>query len=519
MAGTLAIDLGSTTTVVAYQGAAEESPQLVALPPISTPDPAVIPSLIWLAKGDSAVPLIGRQVIEAGLLERSTAGLHRDFKRWIGADTAVGSGGLLSPEQCGQLLLEQIWQRLPAQLQPERLVLTAPIDSYRGYRQWLLEASANLAVPEVALVDEPTAAAIGAGLPPGSRVLVLDLGGGTTDLSLVALQGGEGRAAVMAQLLRFGGRDLNDSRQALRTATVLGKAGLALGGRDIDRWIAEALQPQTPLTTDLLSACERLKCALSSDESALALWSSASPSCPQPVELRMERRQLEDLLERRGLLTLLDELLEQVLASARGAGVDARDIDAVLPVGGSSRMPVLRRWLQERLPGVPLRGERPVEAVALGALRLTPGVAVKDVLHRGVSLRCWDQRSGEHRWHPLFVPGQTWPSDQPLTLRLACSRSEQTELELVLGEPSQEQRREVVYVDGLPVLRRRPAGSGRVDPWPDPPAALPLQPPGDPGQDRLELRFSIDQDGTLQLQATDLLGQQPLPPMALGRVR
>jgi hypothetical protein len=93
MAGTLAIDLGSTTTVVAYQGAAEQSPQLVALPPISTPDPAVFPSLIWLAKGDSAVPLIGRQVIEAGLLERSTAGLHRDFKRWIGADTAAGSGG------------------------------------------------------------------------------------------------------------------------------------------------------------------------------------------------------------------------------------------------------------------------------------------------------------------------------------------------------------------------------------------------------------------------------------------
>jgi hypothetical protein len=102
---------------------------------------------------------------------------------------------------------------------------------------------------------------------------------------------------------------------------------------------------------------------------------------------------------------------------------------------------------------------------------------------------------------------------------LACSRSKQTELELVLGEPSQEQRHEVVYMDGLPVLRRRPAGSGRVDPWPDPPAALPLQPPGDPGQDRLELRFSIDQDGTLQLQATDLLGQQPLPPLALGRVR
>jgi len=517
MAGTLAIDLGSTTTVVAYQGAADQGPQLLELPPLSSADPAVIPSLIWRASGGSAIPLIGRQVIDAGLLERGDAGLHRDFKRWIGAGTTQSGPERLSPEQCGQLLLEQIWQRLPEGLQPDRLVLTAPIDSYRGYRQWLLEASAGLSVPEVALVDEPTAAAIGAGLSPGSRVLVLDLGGGTTDLSLVALQGGEGRAAVMAQLLRFGGRDLSDSRQALRTATVLGKAGLALGGRDIDRWIAEALQPQATPGTDLLSACERLKCALSSEEAALALWSPAGSL--QPLELRLTRHQLEELLLQRGLLPLLDELLEQVLAGARAAGVEAGAIDAVLPVGGSSRIPLLRRWLQERLPGVPLRGERPVEAVALGALRLTPGVAVKDVLTRGVSLRCWDQRSGEHRWHPLFVPGQTWPSEQPLTLRLACSRPQQTELELLLGEPSQERRSEVVYVDGLPVLRRRPAGSAAVEAWPELAAALPLQPPGSPGDDRLELRFAIDGQGILRLEGTDLLSQQPLPPVALGRVR
>ena len=70
MAGTLAIDLGSTTTVVAYQGADGSAPQLLELPPLSCADPAVVPSLIWRASGDSAIPLIGRQVIDAGLLER-----------------------------------------------------------------------------------------------------------------------------------------------------------------------------------------------------------------------------------------------------------------------------------------------------------------------------------------------------------------------------------------------------------------------------------------------------------------
>ena len=96
-------------------------------------------------------------------------------------------------------------------------MLTAPIDSYRNYRQWLVEATRCLAVPEIALVDEPTAAAIGAGLPAGSKVLVIDIGGGTTDLSLVALEGGEGKAAPIAQLLRFGGRNLQDSHQSLRS--------------------------------------------------------------------------------------------------------------------------------------------------------------------------------------------------------------------------------------------------------------------------------------------------------------
>ena len=529
VAGTLAIDLGSTTTVVAYQGSGDATPALLDLAPISASEPSVVPSLIWLRDASSTQPLIGRQVIEAGLLERGGAGLHRDFKRRIGAGCTPTSEaepyeGWLSPEQSGQILLEQIWQRLPDHVRPQRLVLTAPIDSYRGYRQWLLEATSQLEVPEIALVDEPTAAAIGAGLPPGNRVLVIDVGGGTTDLSLVALEGGEGKAAPIAQLLRFGGRDLTASRQSLRTARVLGKAGLALGGRDLDRWIAAdqverngALLGVDPTTPSLLHCCERLKCQLSDAEEALTLWSPGPDE--RPVELRLSRAHLEELLRRRQLLALLDDLLEQVLAAARSCGVEAQQIDAVLPVGGSSRLPLIRTWLQERLPQVPLRLERPVEAVALGALRLTPGVTVKDVLQRGVSLRCWDQRSAEHRWHPLFLPGQPWPSEQPLTLRVGCSRPQQTDLELVLGEPRVEERNEVVFMNGLPVLRRQSAGTAAVDAWAEQPAPIPLTPAGEPGSDRLELHFAINSHGDLIVEGRDLNSDQPVPQQRLGSVR
>jgi len=525
MAGTLAIDLGSSTTVVAFQPAAGGPAQLLELPPYSCGTPSVIPSLLWLQQAGSEQPLIGRQVIEAGLVEQGGPQLQRDFKRWIGASNASparAGEALLSPEQAGKLLMERIWQQLPAHLAPNRLVLTAPIDSYRGYRRWLTEVTSGLAVPEVALVDEPTAAAIGAGLPAGSKVLVVDLGGGTIDLSLVALEGGEGKAAPIAQLLRFGGRDLAGSRQALRTAQVLGKAGLALGGRDIDRWIAAALCPDLEVTgqshaAGLLAVCERLKCQLSEQPEALGLWSPGPGTAPR--ELRLNRPQLEALLRENGLLDLLDTLLESVLASARAAGVQLRDLDAVLPVGGSSRLPLIRQWLQERCGGIPLRDERPIEAVALGALALTPGVAVKDVLSRGVSIRCWDQRSGEHRWHPLFQAGQAWPSERPLELVLACSRDHQEALELVLGEPSDEERSEVVFVDGLPRLRRRPAGMAAVCPWDQQPRPLELDPPGQQGQDRLRLRFSIKATGELVLEGDDLATGQALPVQPLGPVR
>lgn len=517
--GTLAIDMGSTTTVVAFQAGDGTPGRLLEIPPYSCSDPAVIPSLLWFSGPQDRHPLIGRQVLEAGPSARDSPLLWRDFKRRIGApsEDQPGAPGPLSAERVGGLLLERIWKRLPEELQPRRLVLTAPIDSYRRYRQWLQQATADLPVEEIALVDEPTAAAIGAGLPPGSRVLVVDLGGGTIDLSLVALEGGEGKAAPIAQLLRFGGLRLDDSRQALRCARVVGKAGLALGGRDVDRWIAAALVPEASPNGSLLEAAEQLKCALSNAPQAVVSWFPATAATPRA--LRMERRDLEALLRERGLMSALDQLLDAVLAAGRAEGLDLEQIDAVLPVGGSSRIPLIRRWLSERCPGVPLRDERPIEAVALGALALTPGVQVKDVLARGVSLRCWDRRSFEHRWHPLFLAGQSWPTGRPLEMVVACSRDGQAELELALGEPRNDQRAEVVFIDGLPQLRNRPAGPPAVEPWAGPTVQLALDPPGRQGVDRLQLRFSIDAAGRLVLESEDLTTGERSEAVALGAVR
>jgi hypothetical protein len=160
-----------------------------------------------------------------------------------------------------------------------------------------------------------------------------------------------------------------------------------------------------------------------------------------------------------------------------------------------------------------------VAAVAMGALALTPGVRIHDVLSQGVCLRFWDQRSRCHLWHPLFVAGQPWPTSQPLELLLASSEPDQKELELVLGEPLAEERPEVVFANGLPVIRPDGTGSARVRAWPRAPILLPLSPSGTAGVDRLRLRFAINASGELEMEGHDLLTGTPLPAMVLGPVR
>ena len=511
--GTLAIDLGSTTTVVAYRGATSTTTDLLNLPAICS-RAGEIPSLVWKA---TQRPLIGRQVLDSGLNDSSDIRLHRDFKGRIGQADA--------PDQeaagwAGEQLLQQIWSRLPPDLAIERLVLTAPVECYRAYRSWLLQACTALPVAEIALVDEPTAAAMGAGLPAGSTLLVVDLGGSTLDLALVALEGGEGRAAPIAQLLRLGGRSLGDnSRQMLRTAKVLGKAGLRLGGRDIDRWIVDRCCPGQPANSTLLNAAERLKCRLSDTTLAEREQLMELAVDDQEHVLRLSRSELNTLLLERGFGDALEQLLEACLAGGRRNNCSLEDLEGVVAVGGGARLPFLRQWLTENTAPARLLTPPPVEAVALGALRLTPGVAIRDVLQHGVSLRFWDQRSNSHRWHPLFMAGQPWPSPAPLELVLAASQTGQDSLEVVLGEPIPQGSHSVVFIDGLPTLQEQPAGEISHQPWPGDALVLPLEPEGEKGEDCLRLRWSIDSEAQLQLEIKDLRSGEAWGHPMLGAVR
>ena len=518
--GTLAIDLGNSTTVVAFQGERESYPLLLDLPPI-TRIQGEVPSLVYISESkENKKILIGNEILNLNFSGENIKRITSDFKRWIGSESSPEEREfIISPEKAGEILLQGIWREIPNIFHIRRLVLTAPVETYRAYRAWLHKACSDLPIEEVALVDEPTAAAMGAGLPAGSKLLVVDIGGSTTDFSLVALEGGEGRAEPIAQLMRFDGQDLQGkSNQILRCAKVLGKAGIRLGGRDLDRWIANYLLPEEPLTEELLNAAERLKCRLSANGLNPIEVLVEEIEENKSKHFSLSKSQFEDLLISKNFLKSLEVLLEKTLAGGRANGCYLADLKGVVIVGGGARIPLIREWLQKATDPAKLLTPPPIEAVAIGALKLTPGVKIKDILQKGVSLKCWDQRSGKNIWHPLFISGQPWPTTNPLEIILAASKENQTEIELSIGEPENEGSNEVVYINGIPTIKKSNSFI-KINAWENPTTKIHLNPPGKAGQDCLKLSFKIDDNSQLKMEGIDLRNGNEIEVTNLGSIR
>ena len=519
--GTLAIDLGSSTTVVVFQKENGQPPELLDLPPISRAI-GEIPSLIWKSSEKEESYLIGQQIIDLNLINEKENNLSQDFKRWIGStEIEPIYDSKITPEKAGEILIHNIWKEVSKKVNIKRLVLTAPVDTYREYRTWLVNVCNSLEVKEIALVDEPTAAAMGAGLEPGSTLLVLDFGGSTIDMSIVALEGGEGQASPIAQLVRFDGNNLEGkSTQVLRTAKVLGKSGLRLGGKDIDRWIFHHLLPEENPTNSILRKAEELKCELSNTniKETLVITKKVNNIQNEEKFLKLSKKGLEELLIEKGLLKSIEKLFIQTINSAKRNSFELKDLDSVVLVGGGSRIPLIKNYLSDICNSIPFLTPPPIEAIALGALHLTPGVQIKDVLNKGVSLRCWNKKNEKHIWHPLFLAGQTWPTNKPLEIVLAASLNNQLSIDLIIGEPQEEGSNEIVYINGLPTLKTIES-KDKIKKINNTIISIPVDPPGEIGQDCIKLIFNINDNCQLEVEGVDLRNNKEITKQNLGEIR
>ncbi len=397
-------------------------------------------------------------------------------------------------------------------------MLAAPIDTYKGYRKWLINLCEDLPVNEIAIVDEPTAAGIGINVPFGSKILVIDIGGSTTDMCVIKTQGGEGKSAPIAELLRFQGRDVSSiSKQKVRCAEIISKSGSKIGGQDIDQWVVNYFLPSNHDEKNL-SVAEKLKCKLSGSKIqserrySITLFTSKN----EEKEFLISKEIFEKILIENNLISHLNSLLKDLLNEARGNFCSVDDLNSIILVGGGAQIPLIKEWISNEISGIQIKSPPPIESIAIGALAMTPGVKIKDILIKGISIRLFNKREQKHFWQPIFFKGQTWPTENPYKLILQASKEAQNIFEIIIGETEKKRDFDIVFENGLPKLSEF-QNEEEVVKWNKKPLKVRLKNSCKIGEDSLILLFSITNDSSLYVKCLDI-DEEELGEFNLGNI-
>ncbi len=376
-----------------------------------------------------------------------------------------------SPEEISAFVLREVLRRsrealgLPNDLDLEsRCVVTVPAYFDEAQRHATVQAAEIAGIRDLRLVNEPTAASLAYGLDESAegRVLVYDLGGGTFDVSLLKIQDG-----VFRVLATHG-----DTR---------------LGGDDFDRRILERMlerireecgaEPRHDplLLSTLRRAAERIKIRLSeAPEAELEIEGGNSGS----FVFRMTREEFESEIEGDLLRSL-----RAVRATLRDAGIGPAEVDEVLLVGGSTRIPAVRARLEEFFGKPPRTDLDPDLAVALGAAAQAGALAGKaeDLLLLDVIPLSLGIETLGGAFAKLLVRNRTVPCSATEEFSTQVDGQTSVDLNIYQGE------RELVK-------DCRKIGTFRLSGLPPMPAGLP----------RIAVTFTVDEQGLLRVTAREL---------------
>ena len=353
------IDLGTTYSLAAFVGpdgrpAVVRDAKGVALVPSAV---CFLPNgevLVGSAARDRAVSDPEHTILSVKrLMGRTLAELERELKliphqvveRDVGGRKVlrVNVGGHEhTPEELSAMILREVRQRSG---NPTKAVVTVPAYFDDTQRQATRDAGRIAGLDVLRIVNEPTAAALAYGLDrkQAGTVAVYDLGGGTFDCSVLKLDGGVFRVLSTNGDTFLGGDDFD---RALM--------------QDVARELGIDLTIRDPgLLQQLRDAAEKTKIALSSaDEAAFdpVGWGGMRPAG------RLARTRFESLIA-----PLIDRSIDKCRAALRDAGLKPNDVDEVVLVGGSTRIPYVRRRVGEFFGRTPHTDLNPDEVVALGA--------------------------------------------------------------------------------------------------------------------------------------------------------
>ncbi len=459
---TIGIDLGTTFSAVAVM----EGGKPVIIP--SAEGERTVPSVVSIS--EDGEHLVGRVARNQAITNPEHT--VRSIKRHMGEEFEVTIWGKsYSPQEISAMILQKLKRDAEAYLgyAVKDAVITVPAYFTDSQRQATKDAGRIAGLNVQRIINEPTAASLAYGLDKADAhtILVFDFGGGTFDVSILEL--GDGVFEVKATA--------GDNR---------------LGGDDIDElivdWLATDFKKQhgVDLREDkqahqrLIEAAEKAKIELSSKtKTAINLpFITATQAGPKHVNAELTRAKFEQLIER-----ILDRLKQPVVQAMKDAGLGKDQIDKVIFVGGSTRIPAVQQLVKDIIGKDGDKSVNPDEAVALGAA-IQAGVLggeVKDVLLLDVTPLSLGIETLGGVFTKLIERNTTIPTEKSQVFSTAADNQNAVTIKAYQGERA-------MAADNKPL--------GQFD--------LVGIPPAPRGVPQIEVAFDIDANGIVSVKAKDL---------------
>ena len=375
-----------------------------------------------------------------------------------------------APPQIGAMVLQKLKQTAEEYLGEKvtEAVITVPAYFNDSQRQATKDAGAIAGLNVRRIINEPTAAALAYGLDKqkDEKIAVFDFGGGTFDISILELGDGVFEVKSTNGDTHLGGDDLDQTLVDYLIGEFNKSDGIDLGKDPM------ALQR-------LRETAEKAKCELStSKQTDINLpFITADSSGPRHLNISLTRAKYETLIEK-----LINRTIQPCEKAIKDAGLKASEIDEVILVGGSTRIPMVQKIVQDIFAKEPNKGVNPDEVVAIGAA-IQGGVMagdVEDILLLDVTPLSLGIETLGGVSTPLIEANSTIPAKKSQIFSTAADSQPSVEIHVLQGERS-------MAVDN------KSLGRFHLD-------GIPPAPRGTP---QIEVTFDIDANGILNVSASD----------------